>query len=159
MTEESSWDEIYKNWESYPNCKVRIEGSIPEGMWGKELPNGLIGINNNPLANEWLWQDIVRTRRLEDTEESVKEQLVHRRWQLQIFYGYVAAEGSEEKPQRRRILDLLEPLGHPGFWSSGVGTLLIADEIEYGAAVKKVHALLEAHGVTPRVLEEFEEDE
>jgi len=129
------YEEIYKeeNWEEFPNCKIRIdEGEGGENMWGKELPDGLVGLNNNPLSPGYRWQDIVRPG-------SDKPELVHRRWMFDVWYKYSVVEseegGDEEMAQRKLIMDTAVAAGgHPSFWMTGVGHAL-CETLEQATAV------------------------
>lgn len=122
------YSEIYKNWDDYPDCRISIPG---ESLWGKQLPGGLIGIGNVPLSGYWMWQDIVRTKDLGESEEAVKASLVHRRWKHKLYFQYEALQDATDEEltdQRKTVFHALKSLGHPGFWSDGTAYLLIEQE-------------------------------
>jgi hypothetical protein len=130
--------EIYKeeNWKKFPDCKIRIDdGDVcGENMWGKELPGGLVGLNNNPLTPGYKWQDIVRPG-------TDMPELVHRRWMFDVWYNFVLVDGEEggdkDLAQRQLIMDtVIAAGGHPSFWVTGVGHSL-CETSEVVAAVKE----------------------
>jgi len=70
------YQEIYEHWSDLPDCHIHFGG---ECMWGKQLPDGTIGLNNNPLQNEYRWQDIVR-------DVKPWPEILHRRWPVQVGF-------------------------------------------------------------------------
>jgi hypothetical protein len=118
--------EIYKKWDSLPQCKINIsprgEG---ESLWGRKLPGGRVGIDNNPLAPELRWQDIVDP----DVVKAGLPRLIHRRWNTRIWFEYLT-RGKTEKgdlPRRKEIYEALKALGNVNFFSSGVGFILLEE--------------------------------
>ena len=140
------YKEIYKNWDTFPDCKMHITG---ESIWGKVLPDGTYGINNTPLSNVYQWQDIVRSKEL--PEDEAQNLIIHRRWKLQLHYRYEEPEGAtkeESAEQRLKIYDVLKPLGDPGFWCSGVGYILFEEDLIPEEAFEIIKKPLADAGIT-----------
>lgn len=109
--------EIYKKWWDLPNTKT---GLVPgESMWAKEIAPGVIGLNNNPLHEDFAWQDIL-----------VGRTVVHRRWHNKIYYTFETLTDKEEDAARRKTLadGLASDERYPGFWSDGLGYVLFEEE-------------------------------
>ena len=138
-----NYDTVYDQWDDLPNCRITIPG---EGLWGKELPDGTYGINNMPLSETWQWQDIVRSKNLNDTDP---EQLVHRRWLHKLWFSYDEPEGEEEALEvRGKILEALKPLGSSGFFCKGQAYLLIQEEISPDECRSNIVKALDAVGIS-----------
>jgi len=122
----ADYEEIYKNWWTFPDCRIHLslEGE-GEGMWGKELPGGLFGINNEPVSDRYMWQDIVRTKEVRNMLA-----LVHRRWAIKVYFTWDEPEDEKSAlPLRKRIHEALQAQGTaPGFmWKNLAYTHFRAD--------------------------------
>jgi hypothetical protein len=132
--------DVYARWDEHDSCRVTIPG---EGMWGKQLPEfggvSLVGMNNMPLDGRYAWQDIYQGSGINLDPDD----LVHRRWKNRIWFGYT--EDADDKEvgtgQRQRLLDLLKPIGFPGFFCPGMGYILM-EEPEHEVAAAKVFEVL-----------------
>lgn len=147
-----NYEHVYANWDSYKDCRVRIPG---ERLWGKELPNGLYGISNVPLHEQYRFQDIVRATHL--PVEAADRLILHRRWKLVIDYKW--AEPEDEAVaivERQKILDVLGPLGFPGFYMPGYAYLFLEGGTE-AEAHKMITTALAGLGVTPNFKVDEEE--
>jgi len=103
---ESDYASFYANWETYPEDKILLPG---ERLWAKKLPGGLIGLNNDPLHEDYRLHDILRGR-----------EVVHRRWNLQVWYHYQVADNEEADLEiRKNLHEALKDLGMPGFFWAG----------------------------------------
>lgn len=135
------WDafvaDVYERWEEFDSCRVTIPG---EGMWGKKLPDfagvPLVGMNNMPLDGGFEWQDIYQGSGI-DLEP---DDLVYRRWKNKIWFAY-EEDGEDDKGIRQKILDVLKPVGFPGFFTAGMGYVLM-ESADFEKASKRVFETL-----------------
>ena len=115
------YTKTYESWEKLDDCRIRIalDGDGGENLWGKQVGEGLVGINNMPLHKEYRYQDIVK-------RVSSAQELVHRRWVEELVFNYNPVEEVEEnKALRARIWDAVEGCGGMmSFWVDGVGVVL-----------------------------------
>jgi hypothetical protein len=135
--------DIYGKWDTFPDCKMHITG---EYIWGKVLPDGTYGINNDPLSEAYMWQDIVRSKEL--PEDEAKNLIIHRRWNTKIFFKYEEPEDKEESlAYRQKIVDMLCDFGSPGFFWKGVGYILIEEALSLEEAFKVIEKPLTEAGI------------
>lgn len=122
MPEEINYEEIYEGWSSLPQCRVHINtGDGGENLWGRSLPDGTRGLDNNPLNDGYRYQDIV-----ESTGSAPK--VLHRRWNAMVWYEYDEPEDKDEALVRRKVLlSVLKPIGFPSFFTVGTGYVLLKD--------------------------------
>jgi len=130
-----NYDAIYKGWDKLPDCRIRIDlGDGGERLWGKRLPDGTIGLNNDPLYAEYRWQDIVR-------ENGSRPVVLHRRWNVKLWFEYKpGATETADLKRRKAIVEACKTVDgtHPNFWMAGSGFILC----ETPAVVKKARAAL-----------------
>lgn len=112
--------EVYadKVWAKLDDCRVHIPG---ENMWGKKLPDGTVAINNDPIDHDYFWQDIVKVHSNNDAGE-----VVHRRWQVKIWFKYEPAKTENKDIERRKeLLKATRLIGHMSFFTTGLGYIYI----------------------------------
>lgn len=108
-----NYDEIYEKWDELEDAKTRL---VPgESMWAKKVGNGLLGLNNSPLDENFRWQDII----------GADGTVVHRRWNTKVRYYYDAEK--DEASRREALFEMLKPVGHPGFFMASMGYVLVKD--------------------------------
>lgn len=129
-----NYDEVYENWDSLPDGKISLAG---EGLWVKRLPNGDVALNNNPLDENYRWQDVVRNGKV-----------IHRRWNTMIWFFYEPASDDgktineeKDKERRRAIGDAIKPIGNPNFFWAGRGYALMLSEDDAACREQLVAAL------------------
>lgn len=111
------YEEIYKNWDNLPQGRILVDaGDGGENLWARELPDGTVGIDNNPLTPDYRYQDIIQPG-------SDRPDLVHRRWHHDLWFQYDANEDDEEDLKiRKHIVASIRLFGgDPNFWTKGVG--------------------------------------
>ena len=141
----TSYDEIYKNWDSFPDCRIRVDigGDGGENMWGKELPGGLYGINNDPLHLEYRWQDIVSRREIRDDKA-----VVHRRWKTKTHFTFDDPKDKEQsKALREKMLAAFKATARTalGFWAPGVCYAHFEDRLTMPGALLTGVCVLSLH--------------
>ena len=137
------YQKIYEEWDSLPDCKMRLPD---ESFWGKVLPDGNYGINNMVLSDKYRWQDIVLTKSL--SEEDAEKLIIYRRWKCQAFYNFDEPEDREQASEMRQMIyDALTPLGSPGFAWRGFGYVLIEEDLTQEDAFAKIAKVLSGVGI------------
>jgi hypothetical protein len=120
-----NYQDLYERWDEFEDVRFTIPG---ETMWAKQLPDGALGLNNNPLDPKYRWQDVV-----------IDGEVVHRRWTTRIEYRYKhLADKTQDLKQREALYEALKPLGSPSFFMPGMGFLLSEE------AVPVVHERMES---------------
>ena len=161
-------EEVYEKWDDLPTGRRAMlfdEDESGESVWTKDVGDGLLGINNNPLSPFFRWQDIVRypegaNRGWESRENP---ELIHRRWNSQVFFTFdepsLKKESEEAEAIRRRIYDAIRAVGGRGsFWLPRMGSALFETEDEEEAR-RVLAGVLEPLDVGFELYEEEEEDE
>lgn len=94
MLTEQEATAIYAVWGDHPHDKTnRI---VPgENLWVRQLPGGLLGLDNWPVDREYRWQDIY----------TAAGKRVWRRWNTSI--GFIYATTDDDEGTRKRIFDTL----------------------------------------------------
>lgn len=108
-------DTIYNDWDKLAPCKINLGG---ETTWGRIVDGekGLRGIDNNPLTEDFHWQDIIDRN----------NKIVHRRWIARLWFRYNPATTEAKDIRRRgRVLKALQKFGDVNFWSPGLGFIWV----------------------------------
>lgn len=126
-------DKIYDSWTSYPRGRLFLGagGSSRERIWTRILPDGSVGIDNDPLWTKYRYQDIVNSG-------SGNPTIIYRRWSSKIWFWYrpTSTIGIREK----KIYKSLIPHGSLTFMDLGTGFVLLKEDNE--EALHIVEALL-----------------
>jgi|SaaInlStandDraft_5_1057022.scaffolds.fasta_scaffold00604_19 hypothetical protein len=125
-------NKIYEGWWDLQDTRT---GLIPgETMWAKEISPGVIGLNNNPIHEDYRWQDIL-----------VGRTVVHRRWNTRIAFGYAVPKDSKDETARRELI--WEKANENGwscdFWSPGEGHISF-ESADHAACSAALFAVLDA---------------
>lgn len=132
LLEELIWDDIYTKWNSLPQCRIFIPG---ERLWGRKLPNGMVGLDNSPLDGNWRWQDIVQSEN--------DPTIVHRRWNCRVWFKYTPAESEDKDLElRKAIFEASNKVGHCQFFSRGLGYVLLEKKEKAEEVVQVAFAAL-----------------
>lgn len=132
---------LVKSWNELPQCRLVVQNVSPmanERLWGRVLPRrGMnreeYGLDNDPLATHWRWMDVVKSRELKDTGESVKENLLYRHYNSLIRFKYEYVRGELELvslERRRTIFGKFSRIGHVSFLLEGFSMLLIRQRVK-----------------------------
>jgi hypothetical protein len=134
-------EDAYARWGEFSQTKIRLPG---ERLWARELPDGLVAIDNRPLHPDFRWQDILLPGEYGD-KPATKEDILYRRWKTLVFLGYkVPMRGIDmnvvdynlEQIARRRIYGVLKDIGQLYFLMAGVAGLHLEEELDEDAAAK-----------------------
>ncbi len=107
---------IYNKFDELPDGKITLEG---EGLWCKKLPNGMVVLNNNPLSDNYRYQDIING-----------VVVIYRRWRLKLRFRYPVVENAGTNLKRRKaILKALKPFGEVSFFVEGMGYILLEKNV------------------------------
>lgn len=89
-------EEMIANWKSYPQGKSRtlVRG---ENIWTRQLPGGLVALDNWPLDHDYAWQDVFQGGRR-----------VARVWNSKFGFQYYDAEDKEDTSVRGKLAEALE---------------------------------------------------
>lgn len=135
----NDYKNVYEKWNELEQCRVRIfprnEG---ESLWGRKVPDSnLVGLDNDPLAPELRWQDIVDPNAMKNG----LPKLIHRRWNAKVWFEYhPMPTGEEDLPQRKQIAEAAKAIGGwPTFFMPGIGFVLMEEE---ATALEKVREAL-----------------
>ena len=128
-TAEVDYDKIYENWKDYPLVK---RAAIPqEKLWVRVLPSGDIGLDNNPLNEEFRWQDVLRGGKV-----------IHRRWKTKVWYQYTdVVDDKASEARRGELYEALKDLGDPNFFWPGRAYVLMESDDAAGHREKVISAL------------------
>jgi hypothetical protein len=110
----------YELWDELPQTKINIalHGDVGESLWGRKLPNGWIGLDNEPLHKQYRWKDIVQP-------QGTAPIIMNRYWGGKINFLYEPLKNEKEDQERRKeITDSGSQAGHVSFFAPGIGYIL-----------------------------------
>lgn len=125
-------DRIYNSWETYPSSRLLLGTHSQECIWVRILPDGTMGLDNDPLWTKYRYQDIIEPKDGEPT-------IIYRRWNSKIWFWYEPTSG-DVGPREKKIHGLLKSYGSVTLQKPGAGFVLLKEDD--GEALVIIEALL-----------------